>query len=131
MERVYLFSLTVDKHHLLKVLLFHPEQKAVLGDACGVHDDVRRSLVLVQDLLEAVTYLVSIVSLQYEMILIELLFKVLTQNGPLDFTHSPTLCWRHLQRWRDDHLAFKSLDQSTKISTRLCSEIFPQVAMQR
>ena len=119
MERVYLFSQTVDKHHLLKVLLFHPEQKAVLGDARGVHDDVRRSLVLVQDLLEAVTYLVSIVSLQYEMIVIELLFKVLTQNGPLDFTHSPTLCWKHLQRWRDDHLACENLAHSTKISTRL------------
>ena len=119
MERVYLFSQTVDKHHLLKVLLFHPEQKAVLGDARGVHDDVRRSLVLVQDLLEAVTYLVSIVSLQYEMILIELLFKV---NGPLYFTHSPTLCWKHLQRWRDDHLACENLAHSTKISTRLCIE---------
>ena len=26
-------------------------------------------------------------------------------KSQVDFTHSPTLCWKHLQRWRDDHLA--------------------------
>ena len=45
-------SLQINIDHLIKVLLLHPEQEPVLGDAGGVDDDVGGSLVLLQDSLE-------------------------------------------------------------------------------
>ena len=40
----------INIYHLFKVLLLHPEQDPILGDAGGVDDDVGRSLVLLQPL---------------------------------------------------------------------------------
>ena len=46
--------------HLIKVLLLHPEQEPVLGDAGGVDDDVGGSLVLLQHSLETLPHRVRL-----------------------------------------------------------------------
>ena len=53
-------SLQVNVDHLVKVLLLHPEQEPVLGDAGGVDDDVGGSLVFLQNFLETFTHRVRL-----------------------------------------------------------------------
>ena len=53
-------SLQIHIDHLIKVLLLHPEQEPVLGDAGGVDDDVGGSLVLLQHSLETFAHRVRL-----------------------------------------------------------------------
>ena len=53
-------SLQINIDHLIKVLLLHPEQVPVLGDAGGVDDDVGGPLVLLQHSLETFAHRVRL-----------------------------------------------------------------------
>ena len=53
-------SLQINIYHLIKVLLLHPEQEPVLGDAGGVDDDVGGPLVLLQHSLETFAHRVRL-----------------------------------------------------------------------